>query len=146
MLIDKNILPLVDEQFMNDTHFEDVDLINKIYECIEKYENDSSSKNFEALKTIYSEWVNHTVAHFEKEEEEMQRRGFFAFPFHKGEHDKNLVEIKAVWKEFEDKKDINFLKNYIEYDLVNWLITHIKSMDTVTARFFQTGMSPCSMM
>ena len=38
MLIDKNSLPLVDEDFMNNTHFEDVDLINKIYEDILVYE------------------------------------------------------------------------------------------------------------
>ena len=30
MLIDKNVLPLVDVDFMNNTHFEDIDLINKI--------------------------------------------------------------------------------------------------------------------
>ena len=57
-----------------------------------------------------------------------------------------IEEIKAVWNEFEKTKDLNALKNYIEFDLVNWLIAHIKSMDTVTARFFQTGSSPCSMM
>ncbi len=146
MLIDKNVLPLVAEEFMNETHFEDVDLINKIYENIEKYEKEASNENFENLKNIYNTWVNHTIQHFAKEEEEMQKRGFFAYPFHKGEHDNNLEDIKAVWSEFESNKNITSLKSYIEYDLVNWLINHIKSMDTVTARFFQTGMSPCSMM
>lgn len=146
MLIDKNSLPLVDEDFMNDTHFEDVDLINKIYEDIEKYENSNSNENFENLKFSYLAWINHTINHFETEEDEMQKRGFFAYPFHKGEHDKNIKEIKEVWEDFYQNKDIESLKNYIEYDLVNWLINHIKSMDTVTARFFKTGMSPCSMM
>lgn len=146
MLIDKNSLPLVDEDFMNNTHFEDVDLINKIYEDIEKYENSNSNENFENLKFSYLAWINHTINHFKTEEDEMQKRGFFAYPFHKGEHDKNIKEIKEVWEDFYQNKDIKSLKNYIEYDLVNWLINHIKSMDTVTARFFKTGMSPCSMM
>src|SRR5574344_1489619 len=147
MLIDKNSLPLVDEDFMNDTHFEDVDLINKIYEDIEKYENSNSNENFENLKFSYLAWLNHTIEHFKTEEDEMQKRGFFAYPFHKGEHDANIEEIKAVWNNFEKSKDILKLKNYIEYDVINWLINHIKSMDTVTARFFKTGMmGGCGMM
>lgn len=146
MLIDKNNLPLVDAEFMNNTHFEDVDLINKIYENIEIFEKNNSNENFENLKSTYEEWINHTVKHFLTEEEEMQKRGFFAYPFHKGEHDRNIEDIKAVWIDFEENRDIEALKNYIEYDLINWLVNHIRSMDTVTARFFNTGMSPCSMM
>ncbi len=146
MLIDKNNLPLVDAEFMNNTHFEDVDLINKIYENIEIFEKNNSNENFENLKSTYKEWINHTVKHFLTEEEEMQKRGFFAYPFHKGEHDRNIEDIKAVWIDFEENRDIEALKNYIEYDLINWLVNHIRSMDTITARFFNTGMSPCSMM
>jgi hemerythrin len=56
-----------------------------------------------------------------------------------------LYEIDVVWKNFEAKKEIKELKNYIEKDLVDWLTNHILSMDTVTARFFKTGMSPCGM-
>ena len=133
MLIDKNRLPIVDMDFMNETHYEDVDLINDIYKNIELYNQDSSLENFEN--------------HFATEEEEMVKRGFFAYPFHKGEHDANIEEIKAVWNNFEKSKDILKLKNYIEYDVINWLINHIKSMDTVTARFFKTGMmGGCGMM
>ncbi|QEZ90185.1 bacteriohemerythrin [Aliarcobacter cibarius] len=146
MLIDKNVLPLVDVDFMNNTHFEDIDLINEIYLNIENFEQNQNIENFDKLKSIYNQWVDHTIQHFATEEEEMQKKGFFAYPFHKGEHDKNLSDIKALWQEFESNKDIKALKNYIEYDLINWLINHIKSMDTVTARFFKTGMSPCGML
>ena len=147
MLIDKNRLPIVDMDFMNETHYEDVDLINDLYKNIELYNQDSSLENFENLKMKYKEWIEHTVNHFATEEEEMVKRGFFAYPFHKGEHDANIEEIKAVWNNFEKSKDILKLKNYIEYDVVNWLINHIKSMDTVTARFFKTGvMGGCGMM
>ncbi|WP_026802782.1 hemerythrin family protein [Aliarcobacter lanthieri] len=146
MLLNKDNLPLVDMDFMNETHFEDVDLLNELFAKIEEFENDSSDKNFEILKLKYKEWVNHTVNHFATEEEEMQKKGFFAYPFHKGEHDNNLAEIRAVWDSFEHSKNIEELKNYIEFDVINWLINHIQSMDTVTARFFKTGMSPCAMM
>src|SRR5690606_18315476 len=105
MLIDKNNLPLVDEDFMNNTHFEDVDLINKIYEDVLVYEKNNSNDNLQNLKKSYLSWINHTVNHFKTEEDEMQKRGFFAYPFHKGEHDKNLKEIKEVWEDFYQNKD-----------------------------------------
>ena len=147
MLIDKNSLPIVDMDFMNETHFEDADLINKLYEKIELYEKDSSSENFTDLKSKYQEWLEHTIKHFATEEEEMEKRGFFAYPFHKGEHDASIKDMKIVWNNFENNKNISELKNYIEYDVINWLINHIKSMDTVTARFFKTGiMGGCGMM
>ncbi|MCT7910171.1 hemerythrin family protein [Arcobacter lacus] len=145
MLIDKETLPLVDMDFMNETHFEDVDLINELYENIVTYEKDSSNESFGILKSQYKKWQDHTINHFKTEEDEMQKKGFFAYPFHKGEHDSNLYQINIVWKNFETKRDIKELKDYIEKDLVDWLISHILSMDTVTARFFKTGMSPCAM-
>lgn len=147
MLIDKNSLPLVDIDFMNKTHFEDVDLINKLYENIEEFEKENSTINFDGIKTSYINWLNHTIQHFATEEEEMEKKGFFAYPFHKDEHDANIEDMRAVWSNFETSKNISELKNYLEYDVVNWLINHIKSMDTVTARFFKTGvMGGCGMM
>jgi len=81
MLIDKNNLPIVDMDFMNETHYEDVDLINDLYKNIELYNQDSSLENFENLKMKYKEWIEHTVNHFATEEEEMVKRGFFAIHF-----------------------------------------------------------------
>ena len=37
MLINKDSLPLVAMDFMNNTHFEDVDIINELYEDILNY-------------------------------------------------------------------------------------------------------------
>ncbi len=145
MLINKNNLPLVAMEFMNVTHFEDVDIINELYEKILDYEKDSSNLNFEDLKSKYIEWIVHTENHFATEEKEMREKVFFAYSFHKAEHDSNLYEINRVLENFQVEKDISKLKSYFENNLVSWLINHIQSMDTVTAMFFKTGMSPCSM-
>lgn len=137
MLINKESLPLVEVEFMNKTHLEDIDLINRVYKNIENYEKDSSEQNFENLKTAYTIWVNHTVEHFGVEENKMIKTAFFAYSCHKSEHERNLEEIRAVWKKFEKTKDINILKSYIGEDLPNWLINHIVTMDRVTAKFFK---------
>jgi hemerythrin len=145
MLIDKKDLPLVDMDFMNNTHFEDVDIINELYEDILNYEKDNSSNNYEKLGLNYTNWLEHTKKHFETEEIQMIEKGFFAYAFHKNEHDINLDEITKLWNIFEEDKEIKKLRFYFENILVSWLINHIQTMDTVTARFFKTGISPCSM-
>lgn len=145
MLINKDNLPLVAMDFMNNTHFEDVDIINELYENILNYEKDSSLTNFENLKTKYLMWQKHTINHFQTEEKEMEEKRFFAYAFHKSEHDSNLFEINELWNKFETTKEIYLLKSYFENNLINWLINHIQTMDTVTAMFLSTGMTPCSM-
>ena len=42
MLINKNDLPLVAMDFMNDTHFEDVEIINELYKYILEYEKEQN--------------------------------------------------------------------------------------------------------
>ena len=44
--------------FMNETHYEDVDLINDLYKNIELYNQDSSLENFENLKMKYKSGLN----------------------------------------------------------------------------------------
>ena len=146
MLIDKNKLPLVAEDFMNDVHFEDVDIINELYEKAINYKNNNSEVNKEILVSCYQEWYDHTVSHFKGEEDEMLERQFPPYLMHKGEHDRCLEHMDLVIKNFVETNDIDALVRYLEVDLIDWLLNHINTMDTITAMFFKTGMSPCSMM
>ena len=45
MLINKDDLPLVAMEFMNNTHFEDVEIINELYDDMLNYEKDASNDN-----------------------------------------------------------------------------------------------------
>jgi hemerythrin len=145
MLINKNNLPLVAMDFMNETHFEDVEIINELYKYILEYEKEQNELSLKNLEIKYKEWITHTENHFETEEIQMREKGFFAYEFHKNEHNINLSEIKQLFNNFQETKNILELKSYFENNLVSWLVNHIQTMDTVTAMFFKTGMSPCSM-
>ena len=57
MLIVKDNLPLVAMDFMNNTHFEDVDIINELYENILNYEKEENFLNYEKLDSKYKEWL-----------------------------------------------------------------------------------------
>lgn len=143
MLIDKNSLPLVAMDFMNDVHLEDVEIINKLYHEALQYEKNETS--FENVCNAFEFWIEHTINHFKGEEEKMQEASFPPYPIHKGEHDFELSQMRQAYSDWVEEKDIQGLKNYLETDMLEWLISHIKTMDTVTAMFLKTGLSPCSM-
>jgi hemerythrin len=145
MLIDKSTLPQVAMEFMNDVHDEDVDIINDLYELVLKLEQEPSIENEEALEKKYQEWFEHTVEHFRGEEEKMQELRFPPYPMHKGEHDNALRKMDGIFRVWKDTKDLSIIKSYLMDELPQWLTHHIQTMDTVTAMFFSTGLSPCSL-
>jgi hemerythrin len=145
MLIDKENIPLVAMDFMNDVHAEDVDIINELFDLVLEYEKDSTNSNKNLIDSKYQEWYNHTVEHFHGEEVMMQEKNFPPYLFHKGEHDKALEKMNEVFNNWKNINDIMILKCYLIEELPQWLNNHIKTMDTVTAMFLKTGLSPCSM-
>ena len=144
MLIDVESISLVAMEFMNNTHKEDVEIINELFELILAYEASPTLENKKKIDEEYGTWFEHTVEHFRVEEMMMQEKNFPPYPMHKGEHDNALRIMDEVFRHWQEKEDIGVLKNYFSDHLVPWLTTHIDTMDTVTARFFHTGVSPCA--
>lgn len=144
MLIDVENMPLVAMEFMNNTHKEDVEIINELFELILAYEESPTLENKKKIDEQYNTWFEHTVEHFRVEEVMMQEKNFPPYPMHKGEHENGLRIMDEVFRSWQEKGDVDMLKNYFSDHLVPWLMNHINTMDTVTARFFQTGASPCA--
>ena len=144
MLIDVKTLPMVAMDFMNDVHVEDVEIINDLFALVLAYEHEPNGANEEALNAKYKEWFEHTVDHFKGEEEMMLETNFPPYHMHKGEHDNALRTMDAVFAKWLESKEIRVLKMYLIETLPAWLNNHIQTMDTVTAMFFKTGLSPCS--
>ncbi|UPT78009.1 hemerythrin family protein [Sulfurovum sp. XGS-02] len=141
MLIEYDEIPQVEMDFMNEVHKEDVDIINSIFEQILAY--DGSEKSAAAIDELYTQWIDHTVNHFQNEEIKMQEMHFPPYLAHKGEHDRALQEMRDLFSHWKQHRDIKALKIYFIETLPAWLHNHISTMDTVTARFFATGQSPC---
>lgn len=145
MYINKENIPVVAMEFMNEVHAEDVEIINELFELILAYENNPTQENKKLLNAKYKYWYNHTVEHFKDEEVMMVEKNFPPYPIHKGEHDSTLQIMENLFQLWEKSGDIQILKRYFIEELPQWLIQHIQSMDTVTAMFFKSGLSPCSM-
>lgn len=136
-MITQEQLPLVAMPSMNDTHLEDIIIINRLSSAIDTQKSEEVAK-------IFAELVEHTIAHFSGEEEMMREKMFPPYPVHKGEHDRALNELKSVTKHFYESKDLDFAKRYVDGTLTPWLVNHIETLDTVTAMFLTQGISPCS--
>jgi hemerythrin len=145
MLINKESLPLVAMEFMNAVHLEDVDIINKVFELILIYENNPLQENKQKLTNVYKEWINHTIKHFKGEEIMMEEKQFPPYHVHKREHQYALNKMNEIFQKWETTQDIQVLKIYFIEELIPWLTKHIQTMDTVTAMFLKTNISPCAM-
>ena len=145
MLIEIKKIPQVAMAFMNETHAEDVAIINDLYALILAYEKEPNAENKKPLDAKYEEWLLHTIEHFRVEEEQMRSLGFPPFAMHKGEHDNALAQMDTRFRAWQESQNIAALKTYIGVELPQWLSNHIATMDTVTAMFFQTKQAPCSL-
>ena len=143
MLLDPKEIPQVDMDFMNKTHEEEIELLNVIHQHLEEYNSSDNDNN--KMDTLYQKWIEHTIAHFNAEETKMKDMHFPPYLAHKGEHDRALQEMKNVFSSWQQNRDIDALKYYINIIIPEWFMMHVSSMDSVTASFFATGVSPCSL-
>jgi len=126
-------IPLVSINFMNQTHQEEVVMVNTLIQEI----NDrlSGKQNDSEISQQLNEWLEHTKAHFSRENELMQETGFPAFPVHSEEHEMALSGMQKVVDTWLQNKDIKLLKDYVFSQWPNWFMAHVSSMDKITAEF-----------
>ena len=129
-MITQEQLPMVAMPSMNDTHLEEILIINRL-------ESAASENEIEAVDAVLKELLEHTDMHFSDEEDMMEEALFPAFKMHKSEHDRHLHELRSIIKYFEEHKDTAAISAYIKGNLTPWLINHIQTMDTMTAKFLQ---------
>ena len=140
MLISQEDIPQVSQDFMNNTHSEEVTLINALFEEILAYEKDKKDTN--TVDTMYQAWIDHTIEHFTTEEVEMIEADFPAFPMHKEAHDVALKQMHEVFDAWKKSREIKILKMYFIEAVPAWLIAHISTMDAMTANYIGGGMNP----
>lgn len=124
-----DLIPEVALEFMNAVHYEELELVNKLLGLLSE-----SSDNID-ISLQMQVWVDHTDAHFAREEKVMQEYHFPPFPVHKMEHDTVLQQLKDVQSQWLASFDKAQLENYIKNTWGPWLQGHIGSMDMVTAQY-----------
>jgi hemerythrin len=135
MRLNEAQMPMVAVPSMNDTHLEDIIMINRMLDLIEQDERD-------AITDLLERFMEHTKVHFSTEEAMMLEAGFPPYPMHKNEHDNALNQLHDVKTYWEKTADIDSLHHYFDTVLPEWFMQHVGTMDTVTAQFLSKGTFP----
>ncbi|NPA51903.1 MAG: hemerythrin family protein [Aquificae bacterium] len=133
MLVKKEQFPKVVLNEMNDIHSTEIDILNQLYEALKDYQQQKTSQ--EDVSKLLEEFLKDVREHFAFEQGLMEEYQFFAYPMHRAEHDRVLMELLELKKEWEKEKNPNTLLDYLENQFVPWIVNHVQTMDTVTAMY-----------
>ncbi len=122
---------------MNLTHREEVDLVNRIAECL-----GDGAQPCEALDALLGQWEAHTEAHFERENRWMRAYRFPAYPVHAGEHARVLERLRAACTAWRETQDSAPLMRFVCEEWPRWFEQHLATMDAVTAQFLAQVAGP----
>ena len=132
-VVDPSNIPQVALESMNETHREEVELINQLGYLLAQGETRNADEP--AITHKLGEWVDHTRDHFERENGLMLKYGFPAYPVHSGEHQTVLGQIEALQQRWLEHKEVAPLAAFIFEEWPRWFSMHVNSMDAVTAQF-----------
>jgi len=148
IVLNEKTIPNVEIDFMNDTHHEEIKMVRLLGELISSYQkNDTHSKN-ELNQINYSleKWLDHTSAHFSRENVLMMEINFPAYSIHSGEHEGVLLELTEIVEKWNKSNNIEILADYIFSRWPVWFDQHVNSMDMMTAKFaLMHGFDPHSL-
>ena len=133
MLFQEEMLPKVALPLMNETHIEEIELVNGIYDLLTTTQNFDHALLLEKL----DEFLVHVEHHFLSENNLMQDFNFPALHCHKAEHERVLNILKFVVDRYISNHDEQELKDFFEHDFRPWIENHIQTMDFVTANYLQ---------
>ncbi|MCK5725307.1 MAG: hemerythrin family protein [Thiotrichaceae bacterium] len=137
-IMDEESIPLVDIDFMNDTHSEELQRVNLIGKLVREYQEksgDFSLAEVTHLSKMMESWLEHSDAHFARENELMQEFNFPAYYVHLNEHEIALNKMKSVISEWNTNYNIDLVADYVLVLWPAWFISHVNTLDMVTAKF-----------
>ncbi len=134
-ILDRKTMPLVDIDFMNKSHLEEIVMVKKLGELITNYQQNKSHSESEIdqITLALQTWLEHTQAHFKRENELMEKTEFPAFTIHSNAHTNTLARMSTVINIWKERQDIKYLQEYVFKIWPNWFTEHVNSMDIMTA-------------
>ena len=117
---------------MNDTHFDEMLLINQLSTAIEQADTEAVNETFKRL-------IEHTQEHYRHEEAMMLEKKFPPYPAHKEEHDNSLAEMQKEASNFKETQDLEAARAYVQERLAPWFLQHTETMDQVTSLFLENS-------
>jgi len=132
-LFDPDKIPPVAVASMNETHHEEVKLVNELARLL--HEAQAGESDTQAIDEALDRWVSHTEAHFARENELMEKYGFPPYPVHAQEHATVLDEIHHLQSAWHQQRELEPLVDFLFQRWPQWFVGHVNTMDTITAQF-----------
>lgn len=126
-------IPQIAVDSMNQTHLDEVILINQLGALIEHALQGEEKKELITDKLL--EWIEHTQDHFSGENQLMEEFGFPAYPVHAGEHQKVLAQMELLQGQWLLNAELLPLAEFVFNEWPTWFDNHVNSMDMVTAHY-----------
>lgn len=126
-------IPPVALESMNQTHREEVELINRLAALVAAGmvgECDAQSIT-DQLKAL----IDHTQQHFARENRLMEQVSFPAYPIHRDEHHRVLNLLEALLHSWLEQQALQPLADFLFDEWPSWFDNHVLTMDSVTAGF-----------
>lgn len=132
-MLDKEQIPKVALEEMNEVHYEEVDLLIELLNMLDALADGELPA--QALDASLEKLLEHMREHFAGEEDRMVEAAFPPYPVHKAEHDRVLAEARSIYDAWLSDRDEQVLSTYLRRTFPAWMVQHISTMDAVTARF-----------
>ena len=123
---------------MQETHEDEIKLLNEIEKLADNYRIDKS--NLHQLEEKLDEYIAHVKEHFANEERLMEKYDFPSFEMHKLAHDMFLIDLAYATKQWKEFGDIQKIINFV-YKSPEWIVMHIRSVDAPTANYIARKMA-----
>ncbi|OOG24566.1 hemerythrin [Thioalkalivibrio denitrificans] len=119
-------------EFMLHDHEEAVRLLERIVENLAA----STSEENPELRRDLRDFIEHTRAHFNREESLMKEVGYPPLPVHKQEHDQRLEELVSFLDDLDaGVVSLNELRELFMGRFLPWYRRHCATMDAATEKF-----------
>lgn len=127
--------PQVALPFMNHDHAEFIELRERLLAALAK------QPDITEVDALLARLLEHTRNHFGEEERLMQEAQFPPYPMHKGEHDRVLADMKTRVAQWQQDRDAEGLRGWMDKWVGEWFVNHVSTMDFMTARFIAATQS-----
>lgn len=104
-VLDTSAIPQVGVESMNETHREEVNLVNHLGSLLDQ--NIQGHVDEIAITETLHAWVEHTRQHFSRENQLMQKYRFPALAVHSNEHSQVFARIEELEHQWHEKKRAN---------------------------------------
>jgi hemerythrin len=128
-------IPLVALESMNQTHKEEVELVNCLATSVAAgIEGEADQAE---IATRLDDWIEHTRNHFARENALMEKHNFPALPVHSGEHERVLTLIEELRRTWIESRALRPLALFLFEEWPAWFDNHVHTMDNITASFIR---------